>query len=133
MTWCWGENLDWQLGSGVTKDTTNVPVLAPDAPAFARIAAGSSVTCGLTAAAEAWCWGRNMFGQLGNGTLADSRTANRVLLNEPIASLALNTHGPHHCATTRTGDAWCWGWNADGQLGDGTTVNSSTPVPVRAP
>lgn len=129
--YCWGDNSLWQLGNGVQSDRSDSPVLVPGTPPLRDIGAGNRGTCGISTTGEVWCWGNNEFGVLGDGTTANSRTPVRVQLSVPVASIAINGQGPHYCATTPTGDGYCWGWNAAGQLGDGTTTTRHTPVLVK--
>jgi alpha-tubulin suppressor-like RCC1 family protein len=91
---------------------------------------GTFHRCALTRAGAVRCWGSNRDGQLGDGTAVDhSDTAVAVSgLDRDVIAIAAGSH--HTCALTRTGGVWCWGMNADGQLGDGTTASRATPVNV---
>ncbi len=107
-------------------------IMQPFAPASAvgivSIAGGGFHTCVLTSTGSAQCWGRNDFGQLGDGTAQNRTTAVKVAgLTDAIA---LSAGGFHTCAVTASGGAKCWGRNDFGQLGDGTTTNRTTPVDV---
>lgn len=132
---CWGENSDGQLGTGDTLDSS-VPVAAAGQglPAFVSLGAGTSHVCGLTAAGEAYCWGRNHGGQLGS----DSSGAD-VLLPTPIADassydlVSISGGTGHTCAADRGGAVRCWGQNTYGQLGIGSLTSRSEPTPVVAP
>ena len=98
-------------------------------PPFASVGAGSIHSCGLTVTGSAYCWGFNDFGQLGDGSTTGSLTP--VLVSGGIRFSSISTRGGHTCGVTwRVGDAYCWGENFRGQLGDGTTINRLTPVLV---
>jgi len=76
------------------------------------------------------CWGSNTQGQLGDGTLADSPAPVQVSsLGSDVIAVAAG--GNHTCALSAQGRVRCWGSNAQGQLGDGTQIDSSLPVEVR--
>lgn len=94
---------------------------------FSTLSAGYYHTCGLAAAA-AWCWGRNTFGALGDGSTTDRPLPARVAGGHSFTSL--DAGAGHSCALTGAGTAWCWGINDEGQLGDGTFVTRPTPVQV---
>jgi alpha-tubulin suppressor-like RCC1 family protein len=83
------------------------------------------------ASGEAYCWGANDAGQLGLGTtLASAATPQPVSGGHQLGLIAAG--GRHSCGTLvgAIPVAYCWGKNDEGQLGDGTTVDRSTPVPV---
>ena len=91
------------------------------------IAAGQSHTCAVMQTGNARCWGINNYGQLGDGAILG------YLVSTPPTSDALTgvkataAGEGHTCALTETGGVRCWGGNAYGQLGDGTTTSTSTP------
>ena len=104
---------------------TAVPVAAavnrsPRAPAAA--AAGSALA-----------WGDNHSGQLGDGTIIDRHRPVGVQLPAGTTVTALATGGKHSLALTSAGTVLAWGSNHFGQLGDGKTVDSHTPVQVSMP
>src|SRR5439155_1618451 len=78
--YCWGDNGVDQLGDGTTTSQTT-PVLgqAPAGVSFAAVTAGAVNTCGVTASGTVYCWGRNVEGQLGDGTTTDRLTPVRVV------------------------------------------------------
>ncbi len=96
---------------------------------FTGISTGGGHSCGLTASGEVWCWGRNTTGQLGTGTAFNSSVPVRSAMGIGRV-LQISAAGASTCALTEVGDAWCWGLNADGGLGDGTLVTRQNPVKV---
>jgi alpha-tubulin suppressor-like RCC1 family protein len=95
--------------------------------AFREVSAGSLRTCGV--ADVAYCWGSNLFGQVGAGTewprhLKPTAVAGGLRFSHVSAGLSQS------CGVATSGRAWCWGNNFGGNLGDGTFNDSSVPVAV---
>ncbi len=126
---CWGYNDHGQLGIGVWagEKITPVDVVGLASGAIA-ISTGGTHTCALTLAGGVKCWGGNLYGQLGDGSMAGKSTPVDVVgLDSGIA--AITTGGVHTCALTIAGGVKCWGGSY--QVGDGTVgENKSTPVDV---
>ena len=134
--YCWGINWDGQLGDGTTTPQRLTPtaVTMPSGVPFTSLTAGAEHTCGLTLVGAAYCWGNNFYGQLGDGTTASrSRTPTAVRMPSGVTFATLAGGSNHTCGLTSAGAAYCWGKNSSGQLGDGSTFPSRTPVAVRLP
>ncbi len=92
---------------------------------------GSASYCGLLSTGKVDCWGANGSGQLGNGTATDSDVPVAVLGISDAKAVASDSNGSSFCAVLSTGDLKCWGYNDDGELGNGTTTTSEIPVSVK--
>lgn len=96
--------------------------------------------CALLESGRVDCWGDNGYGQLGNGTTKDADTPTAVKGVGGVATLTGVAklisgplgYGTTYCALLTAGGVDCWGFNADGQLGNGTTTTSRTPTRVKA-
>ena len=150
---CWGSNQMGEVGQGPTIGAVWYgPVEVAGLWGVTAISAGGSAhpfdsrpggghSCAL-AGGRAWCWGGNYYGQLGDGTDVDvdsclsaapPATCSRsipVEVKDLSGVTAISTGGDDTCAVAG-GRAWCWGDNQYGQLGNGTTEDSSTPVEVQ--
>lgn len=134
--YCWGSNNYGQLGTGVTGPEmcyqemfpcSTVP-LQVSVGTFATVLPGTQYACGITAAGAASCWGRNVEGQLGNGTNDDTLVP--VAIAGGLTFASVSPEQSHTCGVTAGGIAYCWGANAWGQLGNNSRTSSTVPVPV---
>lgn len=126
--YCWGYNVYGQLGDGTTTRRLR-PVPVGGGLRFNQVSAGGAYTCGVTTGDRAYCWGQNSIGSLGDGT----RTHRRMPV--PVAGGRLFRQisaGSSHttCALTPAEEAFCWGGNSFGNIGDGTKNERVTPVRV---
>jgi alpha-tubulin suppressor-like RCC1 family protein len=127
---CWGSNSNGQLGNGVTGIDSLLPVSVSSLGDTIAISTGYFHACAVTSDGAAHCWGRNDSGALGDGMGSDSSLPVDVNgLSSGVVSISAGFD--FTCATTTAGGAKCWGFNGYGQLGNGTTTNSRTPVDVR--
>lgn len=101
-------------------------------PAAARaqlVSAGGGHTLGAAPDGTAWAWGRNIYGQLGDGTSTNRTVPTQVSgLTHVVAVAAGNMHS---LALKSDGSVWAWGDNGWGQLGDSTWTNRNSPVYVQ--
>ena len=129
VTYCWGGNSDGQLGDGTTVSSSN-PVAVVGLSVTAKgIAAGSKHSCALLTDGTVQCWGGNSDGQLGNGSTTGS-PAPVAVGGLTTTAKAISTGAAHSCALLTDGTVQCWGDNSTGQLGNGSTTDSSSAAPV---
>ena len=140
----WGYNADGQLGNGST-GTSDVPVNVslPTGTKVTGVAAGALQSMALTSTGAVLAWGYNADGELGDGTKTISDVPVKVKLppGTKVTAIAAGgflygvggiTAGPDHSlAVTSTGAVLAWGYNADGELGDGSRTNSDVPMKVK--
>ena len=119
---CWGQ-LDYGYSSPLPVDRDTGGAVG------VQLSMGVNSGCGLTSGGGVKCTGINNYGQLGDGTFIDSASTpvDVVGLGSGVAAIDVGSY--HVCALTTSGGVKCWGANFYGQLGDGTTANSSS-VPV---
>jgi len=125
---CWGGNMLGALGDGTTENRPAPADVSGMASGVAAVAAGVDFTCAVQTGGVK-CWGSNDIGQLGDGTYTGSLIPVAVSgLDSGVAGVAVGVF--HACAWKTNGEAWCWGENTFGQLGDGTQINNPIPVNV---
>jgi alpha-tubulin suppressor-like RCC1 family protein len=126
--WCWGYNENGRLGDG-TWDSKNTPVQVSGLTDVIEVSAQGRHTCALKSDGTAWCWGYNGHGQLGDGNW-DTSAHTPVQVANLTDIVVISAGANHTCALKSDGTAWCWGFNEDGRLGDGTYDSKNTPVQV---
>lgn len=131
QAYCWGENGAGQVGdSTVTDRNAPVAVQQPAGVTFASITTGADFTCGLTSAGDAYCWGGDANGQLGNGAGAASRIPVAVTMPTGVTFTSAHADASKACALDTAGQTWCWGRNNFNQIGDGTATTRTVPTAV---
>jgi len=140
QAYCWGSSSLGQVGNNSTASS-----LVPVAVDTSGVLAGKTVlsiktgsqrhTCAIASDNQVYCWGSNNIGQLG-----DSSTIGRLV---PVAVdtsgvlagktvLSVSSGNLHTCGIASDNQAYCWGFNSSGQLGNNSVVDSSSPVKVIA-
>ncbi len=132
---CWGYNGSGQLGNGTKIDSSTAVTVSGLSGATSIAAAFSNNgtdgdTCAVLAGGTVQCWGDNSYGQLGNGTTTTPDAGTTALVSGLSSATAVIAGEGYACALLSNHSVQCWGNNGNGELGNGTTTNSLTPVPV---
>jgi prepilin-type N-terminal cleavage/methylation domain-containing protein len=135
--YCWGLNDHGQLGNNSTTNSS-VPVAVSTSGALSgktitSISAGTNTTCAVASDGNAYCWGDNAFGQLGNNSTTDSSVpvaVSRTGVLSGKTALSTSSGFSTSCVIASDSRPYCWGDNAFGQLGNNTTTDSLVPVAV---
>ena len=129
---CWGEGTYGQLGNGGTSDKSAPTLTSSLGTGRTAVALSSGFyhTCAILDNGSVSCWGRGVYGQLGNGGTSDKTTPTLTSsLGTGRTAVALSSEGGHTCAILDNGAVSCWGYGSYGQLGNGGTSGvSSTPT-----
>jgi alpha-tubulin suppressor-like RCC1 family protein len=131
---CWGYNIYGQLGDSSEFIQRRTPVRVAGGLSFRRVIAGALYTCGVTTGNRGYCWGDGRVGQIGDGKTYQRRTPRAVAgglsFRQVVAGGGDRSGGAHSCGVTTDNRAFCWGANASGELGDGTTTQRLKPAAV---
>ncbi len=126
---CWGDNENDQLGNGTTMDHSVTPTQVTGISGATQITMGGAQACALMGDETVECWGDDQSGQLGDGLTDYGST-----VPQPVVGLTDVTqvagYSQDTCALLADTTVKCWGQNADGELGNGTTTSSNVPVAV---
>ena len=142
--WAWGRNYYGQLGNG-TNSANGVPspvqVMASEGVPLTDVIAvdvGSDHSLVLKSDGTVWAWGYGQFGQLGNGVSGTEATELYPVQVKGAGGTGyltgvtfISASSRHNLALKNDGTVWAWGYNYEGQLGDGTNTNQNTPVQVK--
>jgi alpha-tubulin suppressor-like RCC1 family protein len=132
---CWGHNSFGELGNGTTTDSSSAVTVIGLSAATAVAAGGGwpsdyAHSCAVLSGGAVQCWGDNGSGELGNGTTSRPDGGAAVLVSGLNGATAVVAGNGYSCALLSDHSVKCWGANYSGQLGNGATTNSPTPVTV---
>ena len=126
---CWGINALGELGDG-SRQERHVPAAVQGGHAFIDISAGEGASCGITASDSGlYCWGTDLFA----GNAPAGRDSTRPARHTPGRFRSVSMGYEIACALRSDGQALCWGYGADGALGDGNAASSEEAVMVAQP
>lgn len=130
----WGNNFQGELGDGTTT-VSHLPVQTkiPAGVTVTAVTAGCYDSLALTSTGQLLAWGRNDYGELGDGTKIDRPLPVRVALPAGTKVVAVKAGCYFNLALTSTGEVLAWGRNDGGQLGNGNHTSSHVPIRVRLP
>lgn len=131
---CWGSGSFGTFGNNDQPIPAGEHTVTPTGLDTGVIALAGAETsyCAIVQNGDVKCWGANAHGQVGDGTTTRRYVPTTVTgLPSPARSIAVS--GGHTCALLTNDELWCWGLNDWGQLGDGTRIDSSTPVRATLP
>jgi alpha-tubulin suppressor-like RCC1 family protein len=148
---CWGLNQNGQLGNG-SKTNSDKPVAVKGVGGADLLTGVTQIQpeiygfCAALSSGGAACWGQNIYGELGNGSMSGPDTCG--VNSFPCSSIPVSVvgtagtgtlggvaklvgEGSSMCAVLTSGGADCWGYGNNGQLGDGSESDSAVPAPVQ--
>ena len=147
--YCWGRNTTGQLGdNSTTQRSTAIRIdtgasVAGDNDGtyldnISNVETGVNHTCAVSNNDNIYCWGYNLYGQLGDGTTTQRTTPIRPLAGASVAGdndgtyldniKSVSPGSEHTCAVSMSDNIYCWGLNNSNQLGDGTNTARTTPI-----
>ena len=127
--WAWGANASGQLGDSTSIDNKNAPIQIGRVTVWASVSAGDKYSLAIQDDGTLWAWGKNDFGQLGNGGIV-AKTPIKV--GEGTNWASVSAGGSHTLAIKADGTLWAWGANTYGQLGDRTNTHRNEPILIDA-
>jgi alpha-tubulin suppressor-like RCC1 family protein len=132
--YAWGHGGFGELGDGSTSGSdVPVKVKLPKGVKASRMSAGANHSLAVTSTGKVLAWGENNDGQVGDGTTTNAMLPTTVKLPKGLKITQLAGGFAHSVALSSKGTVVAWGYNADGELGNGMTSNSLLPVKVKLP
>ncbi len=137
QVYCWGQGSSGQLGNNTTTSSSYpTPVSTSSGLTGAtQVAMGIDHSCAISSSGHVFCWGANENGQLGNGTTANSPVPVPIPTSSLSNVVSITAGGQFTCALDVQGNAYCWGYNSNGQLTNALLavgVNSDIPIPINS-
>ena len=131
----WGNNSFGQLGNGsrVSSPMPVQPLFPAGIPTATAVSTGYDASLAVGSNGDVLAWGTNKFGELGDGSTTDSLGPEGVSLPGGVAATTVSEGQDTSLALGSDGHIYVWGYNEDGQFGNGSTTGSSTPVQVPLP
>ena len=127
--WSWGLNNSGQVGDG-TAVSRSSPVQIGALTNWSKVAAGFTHSISVKTDGTLWGWGGNTTGQLGVGNTISRSSPVQVGALTTWAKVAYGSRNDHSAAIKTDNTLWLWGYNNNGQLGDNTVANKSSPVQI---
>jgi alpha-tubulin suppressor-like RCC1 family protein len=131
--YCWGRNSKSELGTEPDQDQVRRPTRVGSDADWLDVDAGQHHTCGVREDLSLWCWGQNTGSTTDEGYPLGVPGVDQLdepTLVEGSGWTVVRTNTFHSCALEGSSDLYCWGRNAEGQLGLGDTVSVPTPLAV---
>lgn len=127
--WAWGQNGNGRLGDGTTTQRlTPVQVdTSTGLPAVVALRTNEGHVIATAADDSIWAWGSNTYGQLGIGSTTQQTRPQQITTGISAAS-SIGTGYYHSLAVSAAGDVWAWGRNTNGQLGNNSTTQATSPI-----
>ncbi len=134
--YCWGTGTLGQLGDGLSV-SESAPTLATQpggVTAWSMISGTISVYCGIANDNHIYCWGAGSNGQIGNNDTSNALIPTQATQPGGVSSwTTLSTTNAFSCAIANTGNIYCWGTGTAGQIGNGGSINKTTPTLANMP
>jgi alpha-tubulin suppressor-like RCC1 family protein len=128
--WTWGENNAGQLGNG-TLTESHIPIQVPNISGIIKVACGAKHVLALNSDGNVWAWGFNAAGQLGLGySSSDVTTPTKISNFNNIKDIFSHCGAIHSGALDNDGNLWLWGYDVDGEIGDGGGASVDSPKKI---
>lgn len=134
--YCWGNGTTGQIGNGASSNV-NIPTattMPSGVTSFSSVATGTNFSCALANTGNVYCWGTGDSGQIGNDASSNVNVPTAVTMPSGVTSFRSIASGVQtNCAIANTGTVYCWGFGANGEIGNGANNNVNVPTAVTMP